>query len=40
MNVELGNLALGKYRNLTPTELEIIFKLIASSDKTEEASKL
>jgi 23S rRNA pseudouridine2604 synthase len=38
MNVELGNLALGKYRNLTPVELETIFKLIASSDKTEEAS--
>lgn len=40
MNVELENLTIGKWRNLTPVELDTIFELIASSDKTEEASKI
>jgi len=38
MNVELGNLPLGKWRNLTQTELDTIFELISNSTKTEEAS--
>jgi 23S rRNA pseudouridine2604 synthase len=38
MNVELGNLGVGKWRNLTNIEVETIFSLISDSSKTEEAS--
>ncbi|MCF8239358.1 MAG: 23S rRNA pseudouridine(2604) synthase RluF [Saprospiraceae bacterium] len=38
MNVELGNLPIGKYRELTPTENRELQRLIAHSSKTEEAS--
>lgn len=38
MNVNLDNLPVGKWRDLTKAELETIFKLIAKSDKTENAS--
>jgi len=38
MNVDLGNLAVGKWRNLTQVELDKIFELISDSTKTEEAS--
>lgn len=39
MNVELGNLAIGKWRYLTAGELSEINRLISASVKTEEASK-
>ncbi|WP_018108933.1 23S rRNA pseudouridine(2604) synthase RluF [Bacteroides propionicifaciens] len=32
MNIELGNLGLGQYRDLNPSELEILFKMLESSD--------
>lgn len=38
MNVHIGNIPVGKWRDLTKKELETIFELIANSDKTEEAS--
>lgn len=38
MNVQLGNLAVGKWRYLTPQEIETINTLVATSSKTEEAS--
>lgn len=40
MNVTLGSLPIGQWRHLTSDELKIINKLIASSVKTEEASRL
>ncbi|MFK5959113.1 MAG: 23S rRNA pseudouridine(2604) synthase RluF [Lutibacter sp.] len=39
MNVNLGNLAIGQWRELTSEEMQLINKMIASSSKTEEASK-
>lgn len=39
MNVHLGNLGVGKWRDLTKDELQTIFKLIEDSDKSENASK-
>lgn len=39
MNVRLGKLPIGKWRNLTATEMSTINKLVATSSKTEEASK-
>jgi len=38
MNVELGNLPLGDWRELTENELSEIQKMIITSSKTEEAS--
>ncbi|MBS1772404.1 MAG: 23S rRNA pseudouridine(2604) synthase RluF [Bacteroidetes bacterium] len=38
MNVQLGNLASGKWRYLTPQEIDTINSLVVSSVKTEEAS--
>ncbi len=38
MNVSLGNLKTGEWRELTKSEIEQINKLTASSSKTEEAS--
>ncbi len=39
MNVHLDNLKIGQWRELTKIEMEEINKLVASSSKTEEASK-
>ncbi|TDQ29834.1 23S rRNA pseudouridine(2604) synthase RluF [Tenacibaculum caenipelagi] len=39
MNVTLGNLKVGEWRELTSKEMDEINKLVASSSKTEEASK-
>lgn len=39
MNVELGNLPVGKWRYLTLPEIEKMNELVADSDKTESASK-
>lgn len=39
MNVSLANLSYGDWRELTKNEIDTINKLIASSSKTEEASK-
>ncbi|CAL2104066.1 23S rRNA pseudouridine(2604) and tRNA(Tyr) pseudouridine(35) synthase [Tenacibaculum sp. 190130A14a] len=39
MNVNLGNLKVGEWRELTSHEMEVINKLVATSSKTEEASK-
>lgn len=39
MNISLQNLPLGHWRNLTEKEIADILKLVADSDKTEEASK-
>lgn len=39
MNVALGNLKIGQWRNLTPKELIEINRLISTSVKTESASK-
>jgi 23S rRNA pseudouridine2604 synthase len=39
MNINLGNLATGKWRYLTPIEVNIINDMVASSVKTEEASR-
>lgn len=38
MHVRLGNLPVGKWRLLTPQEIEEMNRMIASSSKTEEAS--
>lgn len=38
MNVSLGNLKYGDWRELTPQELQEINQLVAASSKTEEAS--
>jgi 23S rRNA pseudouridine2604 synthase len=38
MNVELGNLKPGDWRELTTDEMKIINKMISTSSKTEEAS--
>jgi 23S rRNA pseudouridine2604 synthase len=38
MNVNLGSLPIGKYRNITKDELNVMFSLISDSDKTEMAS--
>ena len=40
MNVHIGQLPSGHWRYLTPEEIELINKLVASSSKTEEASRL
>ena len=39
MNVHLGNLEIGQWRELTSEEMQQINKMISSSSKTEEASK-
>lgn len=39
MNVKLGKLAVGKWRNLSEQEIEQIQKMVATSSKTEEASR-
>ena len=39
MNVNLGKLEVGQWRELTQEEMQLIQKMIASSSKTEEASK-
>ena len=38
MNVSLGDLKTGKWRNLTTDEINEINKLVSDSIKTEEAS--
>lgn len=38
MNISLGNLAVGKWRNLSFVETEELNKLVSGSSKTEEAS--
>ena len=38
MNVNMEKLPVGKWRDLTQKELDIIFELITDSDKTEDAS--
>lgn len=40
MNVQLGTLAPGKWRYLTPQEIDTIHTLVETSSKTEEASSL
>lgn len=40
MNITLQNLPIGKWRNLTTAEMEVINHLITDSIKTEEASQL
>jgi len=39
MHIKLGNIKLGKWRNLTSEEVETLYKETASSVKTEEASR-
>lgn len=39
MNVNLGKLEVGSWRELTKIEMEFINKMVANSSKTEEASK-
>lgn len=39
MNVNLNNLEVGQWRELTSDEMQLINKMIATSSKTEEASK-
>ena len=39
MNVDLGNLSIGEWRELTLDEMQQINKMVSSSSKTEEASK-
>ena len=39
MNVELSNLKIGEWRELTSSELDKINKMVSDSTKTEEASK-
>lgn len=39
MNVSLGNLNIGDWRELTSEEMDLINKMISTSSKTEEASK-
>jgi 23S rRNA pseudouridine2604 synthase len=38
MNITLGNLQVGKWRNLSYTEAEEINRMVSGSSKTEEAS--
>ncbi|RZJ42158.1 MAG: 23S rRNA pseudouridine(2604) synthase RluF [Chryseobacterium sp.] len=38
MNVSLNNIPLGKWRNLTPEEMNDIMSMVSESSKTEEAS--
>jgi 23S rRNA pseudouridine2604 synthase len=38
MNVDLGTLEVGNWRELTDAEMDLINKMVASSSKTEEAS--
>lgn len=38
MHIQLGDLKVGQWRNLTPTESETLYSKIASSAQTEEAS--
>lgn len=38
MHIHLNDLKIGRYRNLTPVETETLYKKIANSVKTEEAS--
>ncbi len=38
MNIDLGNLKIGKYRTFTSTELQEILMLVEDSSKTKEAS--
>lgn len=38
MNISLQNIPVGKWRNLSPDELEEIMRMVESSSKTEEAS--
>ena len=40
MNVELKGIEIGQWRYLTDNEIKIINKMVASSSKTEEASKI
>ena len=40
MNIEIGKLKSGHWRELTEEEIELINKAIANSSKTEEASKI
>ena len=39
MNVNLGSLKTGEWRELTSAEMDIINKMVSESTKTEEASK-
>ena len=39
MNVDLGKLEEGNWRELTDSEMAIINKMVATSTKTEEASR-
>lgn len=39
MNVNLGNLKIGDWRELSSTEMQLINNMISTSSKTEEASK-
>ena len=39
MNVNLGNLKIGEWRELTQKELQQINEMVADSSKTEEASR-
>lgn len=39
MNVKLGKLAIGKWRELTSKEMAVINQMVATSSKTEEASR-
>jgi len=39
MNIKLGSLGQGNYRDLTPAELEGLFDLLESSDKTVQSKK-
>ena len=38
MNITLSNIPVGKWRYLTPAEVEMLNKMVSSSSKTEEAS--
>lgn len=38
MHIHLGDLKIGQYRNLTPQESDTLYKMLATSVKTEEAS--
>ena len=38
MNVQLGNLKIGAYREISKTEMKLINKMVSESSKTEEAS--
>jgi 23S rRNA pseudouridine2604 synthase len=39
MNISLGNLPVGKWRDFTKQELDDVNRLVSSSVKTEEASR-